>query len=378
MRLRNMPMPLFSEYIKNKEVICFGAGKLLRKACKFSQLEPYVKVVIDNDINKHIKPLVYEGQIFKVYPWNKLKEFSFSREKTVFLIAAGMTGAGRELYEELIRYDIPDGIECFFLSYIFAEPESIKKIGHLLDFKLTKEPIIPKYIHYCWFGGGMLPKEQQKYIEGWHEKCPDFEIIRWDESNYDVKKNNYMKKAYEEKKWGFVPDYARADIIYKYGGIYLDTDVEVIRNLDDHLYQKGFAGIQWDNRINFGLGFGGIPGLDIMAELCEMYDRIAFNFSDGIEMKVGPDYETEILRAHGYNEQKELQVVAELTIYPWEVMSGTMPYSRKSFVTENTASLHHYAGSWTMGKRKMNNQEAMRFYQEIMKSEMIIRQVDFE
>ena len=93
--------------------------------------------------------------------------------------------------------------------------------------------MIPKKIHYCWFGGNPMPEKDKKCIESWKRYCPDYEIIRWDESNYDVSKNRYMKEAYEEKKWGFVPDYARLDIIYNEGGIYLDTDVELVKNLDD-------------------------------------------------------------------------------------------------------------------------------------------------
>ena len=79
--------------------------------------------------------------------------------------------------------------------------------------------MIPKVIHYCWFGGNPIPEKDRRYIEGWKEKCPDYEIIEWNERNYDVSKNKYMAQAYEEKKWGFVSDYARLDLVYQYGGI---------------------------------------------------------------------------------------------------------------------------------------------------------------
>ncbi len=374
-RLRNMPLPAFVEYIRDKELICFGAGELLHKVCKLVRLEPYVKVVVDNDPNKQGKTLTCEGQSFCVLPWNVMSELSFSLEKTVVLISAGISGAGRELYESLLNQGVPDELECFFLSFIFAEPESNEIIGHPLDFRLTQKPLIPKYIHYCWFGKAEIPEEQQRFIAGWKDKCPDFEIIRWDESNYDVKKNPYMRKAYEEGRWGFVPDYARKDIIYQYGGIYLDTDVEVIRNLEELLYQKGFAGVQMDKRINLGLGFGGIPGLDIMVEMCDVYKKTEFDFSDGMKMKVGPDYETEVMKEHGYDDGKELQTVVDLTIYPAEVMSGTLPFSGKPLITDNTFCVHHYAGSWTIGKRKENNLKMANFYREVMKSEMDMREM---
>ena len=365
MRLRNMALPAFVNYIKDKDLVCLGAGKLFNKVCRLVMLEPYVKIVIDNDPNKHGKVMEYEGQSFSIHSWDKLNEISFLSKKTIVLISASVVGPGMELYEALIKRDIPSDIECFFLSYIFAEPDSNEKIGHLMNFRLSKRPLIPKYIHYCWFGETSIPEEQQRFIRGWQEQCPDFEIIKWDESNYDVKKNKYMKKAYEEGRWGFVPDYARKDIIYSYGGIYLDTDVEIVRNMEELLYQDGFAGVQFDNRVNFGLGFGGKPGLDIMAEMCELYNTINFEFSEGMRMKVGPDYETKIMKSHGYEDEKGIQTVAGLTIYPPEVLSGTLPYNNISFITENTFTVHHYVGSWVIGERKKRNQESSDFYKNV-------------
>ena len=98
--------------------------------------------------------------------------------------------------------------------------------------------MIPKKIHYCWFGGAPKSKLAKKCIKSWKRKCPDYEIIEWNESNYDVTKIPFMKEAYDAKKWGFVPDYARLDIIYNNGGIYLDTDVEIVKSLDDLLSDR--------------------------------------------------------------------------------------------------------------------------------------------
>lgn len=102
---------------------------------------------------------------------------------------------------------------------------------------------IPKIIHYCWFGGNILPDKVQKCIESWKRYCPDYKIICWNESNYDVNKIRYTKEAYKEKKWAFVSDYARLDIIYENGGIYLDTDVELICGMDILLQNDVFLAI---------------------------------------------------------------------------------------------------------------------------------------
>ena len=95
--------------------------------------------------------------------------------------------------------------------------------------------MIPKVIHYCWFGGNPLPEEAKRCIESWKKYCPDYKIIEWNENNYDVNSNEYMKAAYKEKKWAFVSDYARIDVVYKCGGIYMDTDVELVKELDTFL-----------------------------------------------------------------------------------------------------------------------------------------------
>ena len=118
--------------------------------------------------------------------------------------------------------------------------------------------MIPKKIHYCWFGNNPLPEKDRKCIESWKKYCPNYEIIRHDENNYDISKNKYMKQAYESKKWGFVPDYARLDIIYNEGGIYLDTDVELTKNLDELLKYDAYMGFEDDIHVSPGLGFGAI------------------------------------------------------------------------------------------------------------------------
>lgn len=118
--------------------------------------------------------------------------------------------------------------------------------------------MIPKRIHYCWFGGNPKSELIKNCIASWQEKCPDYEIIEWNESNYDVTANSYVKEAYEAKKWAFVSDYARLDIIYNRGGVYLDTDVELYTSLDDLLKYDAFYCFESSRNINSGLGFGAV------------------------------------------------------------------------------------------------------------------------
>ena len=153
--------------------------------------------------------------------------------------------------------------------------------------------MIPKVIHYCWFGGNPLPEEAKRCIESWKKYCPDYKIIEWNENNYDVNSNEYMKAAYKEKKWAFVSDYARIDVVYKYGGIYMDTDVELVKELDSFLNDRMYCGWEmrdplldklgrsYENSVAFGLGFGAEKGHPALKKILDLYDRISFYNEDG-------------------------------------------------------------------------------------------------
>ena len=127
--------------------------------------------------------------------------------------------------------------------------------------------MIPKIIHYCWFGNKKIPFRLKKYIKTWKKFCPDYEIKLWTQNNYDITKNGFMSQAASAKKWAFVSDYARLDIVEQYGGIYLDTDVELVKSLDDLLKYKAFAGFECSEYVSFGLGFGAEAHNPIIKEI---------------------------------------------------------------------------------------------------------------
>ena len=120
--------------------------------------------------------------------------------------------------------------------------------------------MINKVIHYCWFGGQPLDSRGKKCLESWKKYFPNYEIIQWNENNFDVSRLDFMSQAYKDKKWAFVSDVARLLIVYENGGLYFDTDVEVIRSIDDLLENDAFFGFENDSFVATGLGFGAIKG----------------------------------------------------------------------------------------------------------------------
>ncbi len=137
--------------------------------------------------------------------------------------------------------------------------------------------MIPKVIHYCWFGGGEKSRLMKKCIKSWKKYCPDYEIIEWNEDNFDVNGIEFTKGAYNAKKWAFVTDYARLDIIYKHGGIYLDTDVELLKPLDELLKYKGFFGFEEMGMVNTGVGFGAEKGNLLVKQMRDDYNNDVYS-----------------------------------------------------------------------------------------------------
>ena len=225
--------------------------------------------------------------------------------------------------------------------------------------------MIPKKIHYCWIGGNPLPESAKKCIKSWRKYCPDYEIIEWNETNYDFSKIPYMKEAYEAKKWGFVPDYARLDIIYTHGGIYIDTDVEMVRSFDPLLELPGFAGFQDERYVALGLGFGAEPGNPVIKALKDSYEAKHFLKEDGTpDLTPSPELNTETLISFfGLQPNGQEQTIQSFKVFIPEY------FCPKSFVdgiirkTKRTFSIHHFDASWYNDQQKQELKERWRYFQ---------------
>ena len=220
--------------------------------------------------------------------------------------------------------------------------------------------MIPKIIHYCWFGGKPLPKSAEKCIASWKKYLPDYEIKRWDESNFDVNAIPYTREAYAACKFAFVSDYARFWILYHYGGVYFDTDVEVIRPIDDIIYRGGFLGVESNRNgiytVNPGLGFAATQGTAVIGEMVNLYSTFHFINTDGAsDLKNIVEITTDYLSSKGLQNTDEIQDCCGFTIYPKDYFCPIDYDTRELKITENTRTIHHYAESWVPRSTRFKN-----------------------
>lgn len=207
---------------------------------------------------------------------------------------------------------------------------------------------IPKKIHYCWFGRGSLPKSAERCIESWKRFCPGFEIICHNEDNFGLTENLYASEAYKAEKWAFVSDYARLKVIYDIGGIYLDTDVELLKPLEPLLATNGYMGFEHGDAVATGLGFAAEPGDRIVGEMLKDYENIHFVQPDGtLDLTPCPKRNTETLKRLGMKIENEKQIFMGMTFLPSDYLCPMDYYTGKIEITENTYSIHHYSASWT-------------------------------
>lgn len=212
---------------------------------------------------------------------------------------------------------------------------------------------IPKIIHYCWFGGNPLPSIAEKCIDSWKKHCPDYQIIRWDENNFDIELNQFVKEAYECKKYAFVSDYVRLYVLYNYGGIYMDTDVEILKPIDTFLNNKAFSGFEDDNSIPTGI-MACTKYHTFFDKLLSYYYKRKFILDDGTyDVTTNVKIITDLCKKEGFIPNNKKQTVLDFTLYPKDYFCPKNYETGKIQLTENSYAIHHFNGSWLEKKQKM-------------------------
>ena len=213
--------------------------------------------------------------------------------------------------------------------------------------------MIPKRIHYCWFGNNPKPRLIQKCLASWKRLLPDWEISEWNETNYDVTKNAYIAEAYKQKKWAFVVDYARFDILNQYGGVFFDTDVELLKPIpDSFLAYQAFTGFESDETVNPGLVYASQPDQSVLQAIMSTYEHKQFGEKINGRMENIVDIVTGVLDGKGLKKNNSFQVIEGIAVFPKEYFCCFNHETQAFEIGSETISVHHYAASWSPWYRR--------------------------
>lgn len=233
---------------------------------------------------------------------------------------------------------------------------------------------IPRVIHYCWFGGAEKPAIVHQCIASWKKYLPSWKIIEWNDENYDTQKCAFIREAYEAKKWAFVSDFARFDVINQYGGVYFDTDVELLKPLPDFLFDyQAFSGYEYNGLVNPGLVYGAIPNFQITNEILHHYENSHFHNGEDLTSQIVNVVTSRILNRHSELKPNTFQVIEGMALYPAEYFCAYDQDVQEPIITERTIALHHYASSWrTAGtkdkiKRYLKRLLGVQNYRKLLK-----------
>lgn len=351
----NLKSPDYIELVnnvrtKNSHIIIYGAGMIGQIVVPYIInaycLHDYVECYVDMDGRKIGKKVVIGYNEYEIRSPDSLKSIS---ENTVILLTNSKFCPVIDFLEKI---EALSGIDCYIVPLMQM---------------IEQKPMIPKTIHYCWFGLKGMPDFLKECIESWYRFCPDYEIIRWDETNFEVSKYDYTKQAFENKKFAFVADLARLDILYQHGGIYMDTDVKLLKPLDELLNQKGFVGVEKWGNINSGGGIGAVPHHPMIREMLDYRLKFPFLLDDGsFNIETNGFYETTPFIRHGMRIDNSLQVINGFTIYPSSVFHPYDYISHEERIKNNTVSIHHFYGGWMEEEERKDRIDTQGKYKEII------------
>ena len=332
----------YFDELKTKDIICYGSGKhfrnttlpFLEKSGLLDNLKGFVEAKDAEDIE-------FAGRSFRRFGKENLP--AMDPDRTVILIA--VTG-----YEEILsqlradaRLSVLEAVPSIFIEALYEDMQLLSAKKPPVNYRKHDKPVIPRIIHSFWFSDDPMPLLYQKCLDSWKKYADDFEIKIWNLESYKPSKCLFFDQAIEHKNWSFASDYARADILRRFGGIYMDLDVEMLRPIEDLLYNDAYMSFESLERIECGSGMGARPGNQIIEEICESYEKRPYLKADGTwDNSTCPVRYTQVIEKHGLKKDGSFQFVEDITIYPFEVLTGKSFDTGIIYNTDLSYSVHHH------------------------------------
>jgi hypothetical protein len=326
----------FLTQTEGQSIVCFGVGSIFEVALWDIGDRLNLVGALDNDPARRGEYTASNGKTLQVRaPRDSLAEFG---DFAILITTLAYTAIIGDL-ETLQGFE-----NTRVFSYI---PMKYKRLTPTGEITVTaRDALIPKTIHYCWFGQKPIPARLTEIMDSWKKFCPDWDVVRWDESNYDVGKNRYVSLTHSRGQFAYASDYARFDILYRHGGVYFDVDVELVKSIDILRRNRAFLGTEAYGGISSGLGVGAAKGHAAFRGIMDLYDGAAEK-----DIKVGAWRDTVYFLQRGYKPNGEFQLIADTAIYPFNVFSPTARESAGAHFTDATLAVHHYDGSWITWER---------------------------
>ncbi len=341
-----MTVKEYFEKLKTKDIVCWGSGKRFRYnthpfLCKSGLIENF-KGFVDTG---GIKDVVYDDKSYARISKEKLGEMDSNC--TVILIAVNGYEEIMDQIQADYRLSMFEAVPALYLESLYEDLLLLSGDKAPVDYRKNDRPVIPKIIHGIWFSGSSMPKLYQRCLKSWKKYAPDYEIKIWNLEMYKPEHCLFFQQAIEYRNWAFASDYARADILRRYGGIYMDLDVEMLRSIDDLLYNDAYMSFESLDRIECGSGMGARQGHPILNEICESYESRPYLKADGTwDNSTCPVRYTQVIEKHGLKKNGGFQFVEDITVYPFEVLTGKSFDTGIIYSTKLSYTLHHHNGSW--------------------------------
>lgn len=362
-----MTLTEYFDVLKTKNIICWGSGKHFRNCtCPFLCKSGLIDRLVGFLDTSQTKTVEIYGRSYDNISKDKLA--GSDSHDTVILIAVN----GYAKIQDQLRSDPVlskfESIPSVYPEFLYEDLLLLSVDKPPINYRKHDKPLIPRLIHCIWFSKEPMPKLYLKCLESWRKYAKDYEIRIWDLDNYKPDHCLFFEQAIAHKNWAFASDYARADLLYKYGGIYMDLDVEMLRSIDDLLYNDAYMSFESLDRIECGSGMGATAGHPIMREICESYESRPYIKPDGSwDNSTCPVRYTQVIERHGLKKNGCFQSVEDITIYPFEVLTAKSFDTGIIYNTELSYTVHHHNGSWipdrahrALVERYKNIQEMIR------------------